>query len=119
MGNSVVHYDHHSLLLQMNLDSVQCKEKHIRFSPLPNSYLSSVDNATEVSSITACAYSCYHSACCLSFSYIKETQICEMSQYEHVIQLFEIEGAEVYTAGTYKVDLVPLSTRKYCMLKQK
>lgn len=81
------------------MDAAKGNNKHIRFAPVEDSHLVSVYDRTQVSSTTSCAYSCYHSTCCLSFSYEKNTERCVLSGEPAEFGTTHEGQAEVFITG--------------------
>lgn len=85
----------------MNLKSAEGNMTHIGFAPVENSYLDSVDISSQLSSVNSCAYSCYHSTCCLSFSFNKDMERCETSN-KLKKGLLRDKEAKIYKKGMGK-----------------
>lgn len=71
----------------------------IWFTPVEYGYLESVGNSTKVSSVISCAYSCYHTPCCLSFSYKSDTEQCDMSDKLTMKGSPNDDKADIYKTG--------------------
>ena len=68
-----------------SLGVAEANQQHIRFTPKQSRDLGSIIQRTHSLSAESCAYQCYHSRCCMAFSFQNKSGECSLSKtHTHV-----------------------------------